>query len=161
MKGVCMVSMRERAGYQPPLLKQIKGELEHMKSLNTLIEEWYLVNVGKEGQKNMDLQVSGFINWLRDEDEQPNEEGLYTVWAMDIVSGAHGQFATELFNREITGSSAPTKNGLERVIEKYDIICEELAVHLNKHTSLPGQYYIGQHEADGSIGIMYCERADA
>lgn len=131
-------------------------------SIANHVTNWYKENIGrKEGQKALDAKSRGLIEWLREDGEEPNEDGLYTCWAMEITSGAHGQYTSEVFNKEITGTSPSIdKDDLERAIEKMDIIFEELANRLNQYTQLPGEYYLGHHEADGSIGILYREKAD-
>jgi hypothetical protein len=128
-----------------------------MRNNETLAHEWYLVNVKPE---ELDKKVKATLEYVKRFNEP--EDGEWVVWAHEITSGAHGQYTVRIFLDEVLNQGNEkymNEDDLDVIMGTYDEVSSKLADDFNHATSLPGTFYLGHNEADGSLGVFYTERA--
>lgn len=126
-----------------------------MKNNETKVREWYLLNVKPE---ELDKNVKATLDYVKRFNEP--EDGEWVLWAREITSGNYGQFITSAFLDDVlnNGNSEQLEPVDDEMIDLYDDVCMMLAKEFNRGSKLVGAFYIGQHEADGSLGVFYKER---
>lgn len=95
------------------------------------------------------------------------EDGNWTVFAYEIASGAHGQFTVRVFLDEVIAHGKETymsdefshEDYTDVIMERFDEASRYVADLFNTKTNLPGKYYVGHNEADGSLGVFYSVKA--
>lgn len=129
----------------------------HQVHVPSKVMGWYTGNIDPEGT---DKKVQATLDYLRRLDGA-GEDG-YTVWAHEIISGKHEVYTTRMFLDEVlcNGIAVYMKMELTDAVEdelmmRFDAATKELAFLFNRNSKLPGQFYVGNNEADGSLGVFY------
>ncbi len=131
-----------------------------MKSNNTKVHEWYLLNVNPG---ELDKKIKATIDYLKRVND-PEDERI-TVWAFEIVSGSHGQYTVRVFLDEVLNQGHEKYMNVEdsedhtnELMRLYDEVSGLVAKEFQRGSKLVGEFYIGHHEADGSLGVYYSIR---
>lgn len=118
---------------------------------------WYLKNIPNPAE--MDTKITATLEYVKRFNE-PDEEGDWVVFAYEVVGGQHGQYTVRMFLNEIENTEQwMNVEDLDVLMEAFDEVSTELAKVFSKHTSLPGTFYVGNNEADGSLGVFYSVKA--
>lgn len=124
-----------------------------------LAMKWYLLNIPKPNE--LDDKVTATLEYVKRFNE-PDEEGDWVVFAYEIIDGHHGQFTVRMFLDEVTNDGKEhfmDMEDLDDIMGAFDTVSQELAKEFNRNSKLPGTFYIGHNEADGSLGVFYSVKA--
>lgn len=127
-----------------------------MKSNSTKVLEWYLVNVNSE---ELDNKIKATVDYLKRINDPEDER--FTVWAFEIVSGAHGQYTLRVFLDEVLNQGHEKYmhvEDMDELMSLYDEVSVLVGKEFAKGSKLLGEFYVGHHEADGSLGVYYSIR---
>lgn len=121
-----------------------------------LVNKWYQENINAAA---LDKKVEATLEYVKRFNE-PDEEGDWVVFAYEVVSGAHGIHTVPLFLNEMAGEGLWTAdNDSDELLGEFDEVSHMLAEAFNANTDLPGTFYVGHNEADGSLGVFYSVKA--
>lgn len=118
---------------------------------------WYRQHIKPEA---LDQKVEATLDYIRRIED--GDEG-YTVWAHELVSGKHGVYTTRIFLDDILchgievymAMDAEDEDNQDIIMAQYSATSKELARVFRQFSKLPGEFYVGSNEADGSLGIFY------
>lgn len=139
--------------------RDIKMEKEtNIVNLKKKVKSWFNVAVDIEyTDKNIQATVDYIKRFM-----EPDENGNWTIFGFEVVDGSHGLLTIEVFLDTIL------HNGEEKFVNEADVdiitrtfeeVHTEVSRLFNKATSLPGEYYVGTNEANGSLGFYYSVKA--
>lgn len=139
--------------------RDIKMEKEtNIVNLKKKVKAWFNVAVDIEyTDKNIQATVDYIKRFM-----EPDENGNWTIFGFEVVDGSHGLLTIEVFLDTIL------HNGEEKFVNEADVdiitrtfeeVHTEVSRLFNKATSLPGEYYVGTNEANGSLGFYYSVKA--
>jgi hypothetical protein len=108
----------------------------------------------EEIKKNCENTLQSVMNLI-----EPDENGQYTVWVETLVSSHYGHYVTQK-SAEIFGVEFTDGDDIGDISDDVDAFTTELSKQLNKIIDLPGKVVFGNHDNDGSYGVMYVIDAD-
>ena len=111
------------------------------KLVNDFIADCDIEKLREEATTN--IQIAMMNDW--------EEDGYYSAYLSDIVSGSYGQYQAEKICEYF---------GIEYVESVYlwyqiDNVADRIAEELTVLSKLHGNFYFGHLEADGSYGLFY------
>lgn len=127
-------------------------------------QQWFQDNIN---MKELDKKIEATLEYVK-RFNSPDDNGEWNVWAYEFVDGHHGVYTIRLFLDEIlnggsnnhdTGSKWLDSKDQDEILSTFDGVSTQLADLFNANTSLPGTFWIGHNENDGSLGVTYSIKA--
>ncbi len=121
------------------------------------VQKWFAGIDVKEIDKKAQATVDYVKRFMK-----PDEDNEWTVFAHEIASGAHGQFTTRVFLDTVMNDGEEVFMTIEDqdiLMGVFDSASTLVSDYFNHKTTLPGRYYVGHNEADGSLGVFYSVKA--
>jgi len=127
-----------------------------MTTVNEHVAQWYQNNIDP---KALDKKVEATLEYIK-RFRDPDEDNEWVVFAHELVDGHHGQYTVRMFLDAIEGTERWMDVGdMNEIMGTFDESGTSLAKEFKKHSKLPGNFYVGHNEADGSLGVFYHVRA--